>query len=283
MLRIAISNESPAVNLISKTLIEAGLDINFDTSLTETLSAQRFPAEVKFMSNQQILSSFDVGMQDIAIIETHILDEYEKDFEVLYTFENTSSALSVFIPYSMKYKNVKMFLSSVIATNTPNTVRKFMRGQKIRSVNILEDKNPRNIVDMGLADFFVDINSRVSTKQYVAAEQISETKLAVVINPSIRKEKRAVFVDEFIFRVESVMKAQSKIKVEFMCDEQYKNRVAESLGMIDENMLILSTFNKNKIIIQMVIDERQLWDIQHYLKQLNVDRILVQDISKIIV
>ncbi len=283
MLRIAISNESPAVNLISKTLIEAGLDINFDTSLTETLLAQRFPAEVKFMSNQQILSSFDVGMQDIAIIETHILDEYEKDFEVLYTFENTSSALSVFIPYSMKYKNVKMFLSSVIATNTPNTVRKFMKGQKIRSVNILEDKNPRNIVDMGLADFFVDINSRVSTKQYVAAEQISETKLAVVINPSIRKEKRAVFVDEFIFRVESVIKAQSKIKVEFMCDEQYKNRVAESLGMIDENMLILSTFNKNKIIIQMVIDERQLWDIQHYLKQLNVDRILVQDISKIIV
>lgn len=283
MLRIAISNESPAVNLISKTLIEAGLDINFDTSLTETLLAQRFPAEVKFMSNQQILSSFDVGMQDIAIIETHILDEYEKDFEVLYTFENTSSALSVFIPYSMKYKNVKMFLSSVIATNTPNTVRKFMKGQKIRSVNILEDKNPRNIVDMGLADFFVDINSRVSTKQYVAAEQISETKLAVVINPSIRKEKRAVFVDEFIFRVESVMKAQSKIKVEFMCDKQYKNRVAESLGMIDENMLILSTFNKNKIIIQMVIDERQLWDIQHYLKQLNVDRILVQDISKIIV
>ena len=283
MLKIAISNESISIKLIEKTLQQAGLDVMISPETEDILLSRRFPSEVRFMSNSQIMQALKFGQQDVAIIDSYILDELGIPYKPIYSFEETRMPMSIFVPSTVKYRSLRMFMTSKIASFAPNLLRAYLKEKRIRNVTIIDDPTPQKAVKMGIADFFADFTPIVKSPQHIPTETFLQSRLVMLISPEILPEKRDVFVDELIFRLDSVVKASSKVKVEIMCDEKYINKIVALISGLDENMLILSSFNKQKIIIQMLVDERQIWDIQHYLKELKVDRILVQEVAKIIV
>ena len=63
--------------------------------------------------------------------------------------------------------------------------------------------------------------------------------------------------------------------MEIFCDSKNKSRLISELVKIDENILVITTYNQKKIVIQATMDEKQLWDIKHYLKKLQAEKIML--------
>ena len=62
-----------------------------------------------------------------------------------------------------------------------------------------------------------------------------------------------------------------------------KNKLVAEIRKIDENIIVLSSYDQQKVSIQAVMDEKQLWDITHYLKEIKAEKIIVYDITKMII
>ena len=222
-------------------------------------------------------------MQDLAIVHEHFLTDQRKEYERIYSFDSTKTNLSVFVPSNMRYKDVFSFSNKRIATNVPDLVRAYFKEKRLRGINIIADDNPQSALDVGIADCFVELLYNVDSKRYQPAETVLESSLALIVSPKISPEKRHVFVDELVLRLDAVQSARHQIKVEIFCDSKNKSRLISELVKIDENILVITTYNQKKIVIQATMDEKQLWDIKHYLKELQAEKIIAYDILKKIV
>jgi hypothetical protein len=223
------------------------------------------------------------GLYDLAIVNDLSLCEQEKDYEKLYVFEEASSSLCFFFANGVKYKDVLSLSNKRIATNVPETVKRYCKSKRIRGTTIIFDKTPQNAVELGIADCFVDLAKNTDSKQYYMAEVIMETHLVLIASPKISLEKRHIFVDELIYRLQAVQNARNKIKVEILCSMENKNKLVAEIRKIDENIIVLSSYDQQKVSIQAVMDEKQLWDITHYLKEIKAEKIIVYDITKMII
>ncbi|KGN82715.1 hypothetical protein HW49_01585 [Porphyromonadaceae bacterium COT-184 OH4590] len=282
MLKIAISKEIHTLKNLEYQLINSGIDIDFHDMSKQMMFSRQFPAEIRYLSKNHIFHSILNGTQDLAIVSEHFLVETNKGFEKIYQFENTKTNLNIFIPTNMKYRDVLSFSNKRIATNVPDIARSFFKEKRVRGINIITDDNPQCAVDMGIADCFIELLYNVDSKQYQPVETILETSLVLIISPKISLEQRHVFVDELVNRLESVQNARHQIKMEVLCDMKNKNKIIAEIRKIDENMLVLTTFDQKKVIIQAMIDEKQLWDIKHYLKEIKAEKIIAYNIAKLI-
>jgi len=283
MLKIAISDELQISKDIETHLSHSGLSIDFRDRSKSISYSDRFPSEIRYLDNNHIFISIANGLYDLAIVNDLSLCEQEKDYEKLYVFEEASSSLCFFFANGVKYKDVLSLSNKRIATNVPETVKRYCKSKRIRGTTIIFDKTPQNAVELGIADCFVDLAKNTDSKQYYMAEVIMETHLVLIASPKISLEKRHIFVDEFIYRLQAVQNARNKIKVEILCSMGNKNKLVAEIRKIDENIIVLSSYDQQKVSIQAVMDEKQLWDITHYLKEIKAEKIIVYDITKMII
>ena len=283
MLKIAISDELQISKDIETHLSHSGLSIDFRDRSKSISYSDRFPSEIRYLDNNHIFISIANGLYDLAIVNDLSLCEQERDYETLYVFEEASSSLSFFFANGVKYKDVLSLSNKRIATNVPETVKRYCKSKRIRGTTIIFDKIPQNAVELGIADCFVDLAKNTDSKQYYMAEVIMETHLVLIASPKISLEKRHIFVDELIYRLQAVQNARNKIKVEILCSMENKNKLVAEIRKIDENIIVLSSYDQQKVSIQAVMDEKQLWDITHYLKEIKAEKIIVYDITKMII
>lgn len=283
MLKIAISDELQISKDIETHLSHSGLSIDFRDRSKSISYSDRFPSEIRYLDNNHIFISIANGLYDLAIVNDLSLCEQEKDYEKLYVFEESSSNLCFFFANGVKYKDVLSLSNKRIATNVPETVKRYCKSKRIRGTTIIFDKTPQNAVELGIADCFVDLAKNTDSKQYYMAEVIMETHLVLIASPKISLEKRHIFVDELIYRLQAVQNARNKIKVEILCSMENKNKLVAEIRKIDENIIVLSSYDQQKVSIQAIMDEKQLWDITHYLKEIKAEKIIVYDITKMII
>ena len=272
MLKIAISDELQISKDIETHLSHSGLSIDFRDRSKSISYSDRFPSEIRYLDNNHIFISIANGLYDLAIVNDLSLCEQEKDYEKLYVFEEASSSLCFFFANGVKYKDVLSLSNKRIATNVPETVKRYCKSKRIRGTTIIFDKTPQNAVELGIADCFVDLVKNTDSKQYYMAEVIMETHLVLIASPKISLEKRHIFVDELIYRLQAVQNARNKIKVEILCSMENKNKLVAEIRKIDENIIVLSSYDQQKVSIQAVMDEKQLWDITHYLKEIKAEK-----------
>ena len=283
MLKIAVSDELQISKDIETHLSHSGLSIDFRDRSKSIFYSDRFPSEIRYLDNNHVFISMANGLYDLAIVNDLSLCEQEKDYEKLYVFEEASSSLCFFFANGVKYKDVLSLSNKRIATNVPETVKRYCKSKRIRGTTIIFDKTPQNAVELGIADCFVDLAKNTDSKQYYIAEVIMETHLVLIASPKISLEKRHIFVDELIYRLQAVQNARNKIKVEILCSMENKNKLVAEIRKIDENIIVLSSYDQQKVSIQAVMDEKQLWDITHYLKEIKAEKIIVYDITKMII
>ena len=283
MLKIAVSDELQISKDIETHLSHSGLSIDFRDRSKSIFYSDRFPSEIRYLDNNHVLISMANGLYDLAIVNDLSLCEQEKDYEKLYVFEEASSSLCFFFANGVKYKDVLSLSNKRIATNVPETVKRYCKSKRIRGTTIIFDKTPQNAVELGIADCFVDLAKNTDSKQYYMAEVIMETHLVLIASPKISLEKRHIFVDELIYRLQAVQNARNKIKVEILCSMENKNKLVAEIRKIDENIIVLSSYDQQMVSIQAIMDEKQLWDITHYLKEIKAEKIIVYDITKMII
>lgn len=191
--------------------------------------------------------------------------------------------ISLAIPEAIDYPGVEWFNGKKIATSYPKILKKFADENNINiDIHVIQG-SVEIAPGIGLSDGIFDIVSSGSTlisNKLREVETVMKSEALLIGNKELSKEKQEV-LDEFLFRIKSVLVADDKKYVLMNAPtDKVKEIVAILPGIKSPTILPLAT--EGWTSIHTVIDQKHFWEIVGQLKAAGAEGILVLPIEKMI-
>ena len=282
MLRIAVQSKGRLYEDTMDLLKETGIKIN-SARRTLLVQSSNFPIEVLYMRDDDIPECVASGIADIGIVGENEFVERGKDANVVKRLGFSKCRLSLAIPEAKDYNGVKWFDGKKIATSYPNILKKFAQEQGINiEVHVIQG-SVEIAPGIGLSDGIFDIVSSGSTlvsNKLREVETVMKSEALLIGNKELTPEKQAT-LDEFLFRIQSVLVADDKKYVLMNAPTEKVKEICSILpGIKSPTVLPLATDGWTSV--HAVIDQKHFWEIVGQLKEKGAEGILVLPIEKMI-
>ena len=282
MLRIAVQSKGRLYEDTMGLLKETGIKIN-SARRTLLVQSSNFPIEVLYMRDDDIPECVASGIADIGIVGENEFVERGKDANIVKRLGFSKCRISLAIPEEENYTGIKWFDGKKIATSYPNILRKFAEEQGINiDVHVIQG-SVEIAPGIGLSDGIFDIVSSGSTlvsNKLREVEVVMKSEALLIGNKELAPEKQAV-LDEFLFRIQSVLIADDKKYVLMNAPTEKVKDICNILpGIKSPTVLPLATDGWTSI--HAVIDQKHFWEIVGQLKENGAEGILVLPIEKMI-
>lgn len=282
MLRIAVQSKGRLYEDTMDLLKETGIKIN-SARRTLLVQSSNFPIEVLYMRDDDIPECVASGIADIGIVGENEFVERGKDANVVKRLGFSKCRLSLAIPEAEEYNGVKWFDGKKIATSYPNILKKYAEEQGINiEVHVIQG-SVEIAPGIGLSDGIFDIVSSGSTlvsNKLREVETVMKSEALLIGNKELTPEKQAT-LDEFLFRIQSVLVADDKKYVLMNAPTDKVKEICSILpGIKSPTVLPLAT--EGWTSIHAVIDQKHFWEIVGQLKERGAEGILVLPIEKMI-
>ena len=282
MLRIAVQSKGRLYEDTMDLLKETGIKIN-SARRTLLVQSSNFPIEVLYMRDDDIPECVASGIADIGIVGENEFVERGKDANVVKRLGFSKCRLSLAIPEAENYNGVKWFDGKKIATSYPNILKKFAQEQGINiEVHVIQG-SVEIAPGIGLSDGIFDIVSSGSTlvsNKLREVETVMKSEALLIGNKELTPEKQAT-LDEFLFRIQSVLVADDKKYVLMNAPTEKVKEICSILpGIKSPTVLPLAT--EGWTSVHAVIDQKHFWEIVGQLKEKGAEGILVLPIEKMI-
>ena len=282
MLRIAVQSKGRLYEDTMDLLKETGIKIN-NARRTLLVQSSNFPIEVLYMRDDDIPECVASGVADIGIVGENEFVERQVDANVVKRLGFSKCRISLAIPEAIDYTGVKWFDGKKIATSYPNILKKFAKEQGINiDVHVIQG-SVEIAPGIGLSDGIFDIVSSGSTlisNKLREVEIVMKSEALLIGNKELTPEKQAT-LDEFLFRIQSVLVADDKKYVLMNAPtEKVKEICAILPGIKAPTILPLAT--EGWTSIHTVVDQKHFWEIVGQLKAAGAEGILVLPIEKMI-
>lgn len=281
-LKIAIQTKG-RLNEDSMELIrESGIDLSIGKrKLVST--AGNFPMEALFLRDDDIPQTVADGVADIGIVGENEMLEKQEDVVIAKRLGFSKCRLSLAIPKNTDYPGVEFFNGKKIATSYPNILKKFLDENKVEAEIHVITGSVEIAPGIGLADAIFDIVSSGSTlvsNRLKEVEVVVKSEAVLIARPDLPADKQEI-LDEFIFRMESVQRAEGKKYILLNTPNEKIEEVASLLpGMKSPTLVPLA--KKGWSSMHSVIAEDDFWEIIGKLKKAGAEGILVVPIEKMI-
>ena len=282
MLRIAVQSKGRLYEDTMDLLKETGIKIN-NARRTLLVQSSNFPIEVLYMRDDDIPECVASGVADIGIVGENEFVERDVDANIVKRLGFSKCRISLAIPEAINYTGVKWFDGKKIATSYPNILKKFAKEQGINiDVHVIQG-SVEIAPGIGLSDGIFDIVSSGSTlisNKLREVEIVMKSEALLIGNKELTPEKQAT-LDEFLFRIQSVLVADDKKDVLMNAPtEKVKEICAILPGIKAPTILPLAT--EGWTSIHTVVDQKHFWEIVGQLKAAGAEGILVLPIEKMI-
>ena len=282
MLRIAVQSKGRLYEDTMDLLKETGIKIN-NARRTLLVQSSNFPIEVLYMRDDDIPECVASGVADIGIVGENEFVERDVDANIVKRLGFSKCRISLAIPEAIDYTGVKWFDGKKIATSYPNILKKFAKEQGINiDVHVIQG-SVEIAPGIGLSDGIFDIVSSGSTlisNKLREVEIVMKSEALLIGNKELTPEKQAT-LDEFLFRIQSVLVADDKKYVLMNAPtEKVKEICAILPGIKAPTILPLAT--EGWTSIHTVVDQKHFWEIVGQLKAAGAEGILVLPIEKMI-
>ncbi len=282
MLRIAVQSKGRLYEDTMDLLKETGIKIN-NARRTLLVQSSNFPIEVLYMRDDDIPECVASGVADIGIVGENEFVERQVDANIVKRLGFSKCRISLAIPEAINYTGVKWFDGKKIATSYPNILKKFAKEQGINiDVHVIQG-SVEIAPGIGLSDGIFDIVSSGSTlisNKLREVEIVMKSEALLIGNKELTPEKQAT-LDEFLFRIQSVLVADDKKYVLMNAPtEKVKEICAILPGIKAPTILPLAT--EGWTSIHTVVDQKHFWEIVGQLKAAGAEGILVLPIEKMI-
>ncbi|MCF7846011.1 MAG: ATP phosphoribosyltransferase [Candidatus Peribacteraceae bacterium] len=248
------------------------------------LKCPDFPADVILLRDDDIPAFVARGSADLGIVGQNVIRESGKRVKEVMPLGFGVCRLAVAVPRNSKYKTLRSLKNSVIATEYPNSTKKFFREKKI-PIKLAELSGSAEIApEMGVADVIADIVDTGTTLEahgLVALEPpIFRSEAVLVSNPKLSAEKKKL-LDDLIARIEAVQAAGNKKYVMLNCREKDLKKIEKLMPAL-EAPTILPLAKKGEFALQSVATEKEFWDALPKLKKAGAKDILLLNVEKIV-
>src|SRR5665647_2143477 len=246
-------------------------------------SAKNFPLEVLYLRDDDIPQCVADGVADVGIVGKNEMDEQKKIVEVVKSLGFSKCRLSLAIPKDIQYPGLNWFIGKKIATSYPSILKDFLAENNIQSDIHVIAGSVEIAPGIGLADAIFDIVSSGSTlvsNRLKEVQVVMKSEAVLVANPNLSEVKKAI-LDELIFRMESVQRAEKKNYILLNAPNEKLAEIESYLpGMKSPTVMPLAEEDWSSV--HSVIDEKDFWEIIGKLKAAGATGILVIPIEKMI-
>ena len=282
-LKIAIQNKGRLYEDSMELIKEAGIRFSLGSARVLLASAKNFPMDALFLRDDDIPQTVADGVADIGIVgENEMLEKKEKVI-VAKRLGFSKCRLSLAIPKSEDYPGISWFNGKKIATSYPVILQDFLNQHQIQADIHVITGSVEIAPGIGLADAIFDIVSSGSTlvsNRLKEVEVVTASEAVLIANPNLSDAKKAV-LDELIFRMESVQRAEGK---KYILLNAPNEKIAEISAILPgmKSPTVTPLAEEGWSSLHSVISENEFWEIIGKLKNAGAQGILVVPIEKMI-
>ena len=281
-IKIAIQTKG-RLNEDSMALInEAGIGLSLGKR-TLVSEAKNFPMDALFLRDDDIPQTVADGVADIGIVGENEMAEKEENVIIAKRLGFSKCRLSLAIPKSLDYPGLSFFQGKKIATSYPVILSKFLKENNIKADIHVITGSVEIAPGIGLSDAIFDIVSSGSTlvsNRLKEVEVVMKSEAVLIANPNLPAEKKEI-LDELIFRIESVQRAEGKKYILLNIPNEKIDEVSRLLpGMKAPTLVPLAKEGWSSM--HSVITEDDFWEVIGKLKKAGAEGILVIPIEKMI-
>ena len=245
--------------------------------------AKNFPMDALFLRDDDIPQTVADGVADIGVVGENEMTEKEENVVIAKRLGFSKCRLSLAIPKSIDYPGVEFFNGKKIATSYPVILKKFLDKNNITADIHIITGSVEIAPGIGLADAIFDIVSSGSTlvsNRLKEVEVVMKSEAVLIANPNLSAEKQEI-LDELIFRIESVQRAEGKKYILLNVPNEKVEEVTSLLpGMKAPTLVPLAKEGWSSM--HSVIAENDFWEVIGKLKKAGAEGILVVPIEKMI-
>ena len=282
ILKIAIQTKGRLNEDSVKLIDDAGIKLPLSTrKLIST--AINFPLEALFLRDDDIPQAVAMGVADIGIVGENEMLEKKENVVITRRLGFSKCRLSLAIPKDDEYPGIEYFNGKKIATSYPEILKDFFRKNNITAEIHVITGSVEIAPGIGLADAIFDIVSSGSTlvsNWLREVEVVVYSEAVLIANPNLSASKQAI-LDELIFRMESVQRADKKKYILLNAPNDKLQEIELLLpGMKSPTVMPLAEEGWSSV--HSVIEEKHFWEIIGKLKAAGAQGILVIPIEKMI-
>ena len=282
MIKIAIQKSGRLNEESLKLIKDCGINFEIHRDQLKVIS-KNYPIEIYFLRNGDIPKYLYDGVIDIAIIGENTLYEKDYKFEVLERLGFSKCRVSIAVPNEFKYKDKSDLNNIRIATSYPNTLKKFLVKENIKSDLHIINGSVEISPSMGLADAVCDIVSSGSTlfeNNLVEVIKILDSEAVLVQSEMVEKEV-CDEIKNLTFRIKSVLLAKKFKYILMNAPNKSINNISEILPVL-KSPTVLPLAKDGWSSIHSVINYDDFWNIIDKLKKEGAEDILVCPIEKMV-
>ena len=282
MIKIAIQ-KSGRLNEESLNLIK-DCGINFEVYRDQLkVISKNYPIEIYFLRNGDIPKYLNDGVVDLAVIGENTLNEKGYQLNILEKLGFSKCRVSIAVPKDFKYKSVNDLNNIRIATSYPNTLKKFLKKEGVKSDLHIINGSVEISPSIGLADAICDIVSSGSTlfeNNLVEVITLFESEAVLVQSKNVKKDLYSK-INNLVFRIRSVLLAKKFKYILMNAPNKSINKISKILPVL-KSPTVLPLAKEGWSSIHSVIDYEDFWNIIDMLKREGAEDILVCPIEKIV-
>ncbi|MDB4856858.1 ATP phosphoribosyltransferase [Gammaproteobacteria bacterium] len=282
-LTIAIQKKGRLFDQSSDLIRKSG--INFSTKGDILLAkSNNLPIDILFVRSDDIPSLVSNGDADLAIVGENVLIEkslFKRTFiEKIINLGFSKCRLSFAAP---KNNKIKTYNNMKIATSYPNTVKKYLKDNKINASVINIHGSVELTPYIGMSDIICDLVSSgatLETNNLKEIEVILESQAVLIKNKNLSKDKEKI-ANKVISRMQGVVNA---IESKYVMLNSDASKVKEICKLLpgSESPTIIPLEDSKKVAIHALCQEPIFWETMEKLKANGASSILVMPVEKIL-
>jgi len=282
ILKIAVQTKGRLNEDSIKLIDEAGIKLPL-SSRKLISTASNFPLEALFLRDDDIPQAVAMGVADIGIVGENEMLEKKENVIIAKRLGFSKCRLSLAIPKDDEYSGIEYFNGKKIATSYPEILKDYFSKNNIDAEIHVITGSVEIAPGIGLADAIFDIVSSGSTlvsNRLKEVEVVIKSEAVLIANPNLSEVKKAI-LDDLIFRMESVQRAEKKKYILLNAPNEKLAEIESYLpGMKSPTIMPLA--EKGWSSVHSVIEEKDFWEIIGKLKSAGATGILVIPIEKMI-
>ncbi len=248
------------------------------------LKCSDFPADIILLRDDDIPAFVARGSADIGIVGQNVVRESGKKVREVQPLGFGSCRLAIAVPKKSKYKTVRSLKNTTIATEYPNSTKKFFRKLGV-SIKLAELSGSVEIApEMGIADAIADIvesGTTLEAHDLVPLDPpIFRSEAVLVANPKLASAKKKL-LEDLQNRIAAVQAAGNKKYVMLNCKENNLKTIEKILPAL-EAPTILPLAKRGEYALQSVVTEKKFWEVLPKLKAAGAKDILLMNVEKIV-
>lgn len=282
ILKIAVQTKGRLNEDSIKLIDEAGIKLPL-SSRKLISTATNFPLEALFLRDDDIPQAVAMGVADIGVVGENEMLERKENVVIAKRLGFSKCRLSLAIPKDDDYSGLDYFNGKKIATSYPEILKDFFSKNNIKAEIHVITGSVEIAPGIGLADAIFDIVSSGSTlvsNRLKEVEVVVKSEAVLIANPNLSEVKKAI-LDELIFRMESVQRAEKK---KYILLNAPNNKLAEIESYLPgmKSPTVMPLAEEGWSSVHSVIEEKDFWEIIGKLKAAGATGILVIPIEKMI-